>query len=152
MGRSGSSTIEKFVGIVIELRDRSGPEPAVAGIESTSNVWSAVTSTLIGKLRARCTNDRAGSKRRGRTPSWRALSSATSLVNSEVTSITALESPGLQAAMSKLLTIGGVLDRSTARLTGSVESARIAKLTIRSSTCVPIRSHRTTRAAICSPA
>ena len=41
---------------------------------------------------------------------------------------------------------------ATARLTGKVESARIAKLTMRSSTLLPSRSQRTTRAAICSPA
>jgi hypothetical protein len=81
---------------------------------------------LRGKLRARSTKERDGSKRRTRIPSWRALSSATSVVNRLVTSTTAFESPTLHAAMSKLLMIGGVLERLTARLTGNVESARIA--------------------------
>jgi hypothetical protein len=81
---------------------------------------------LRGKLRARSTNERAGSKRRTRIPSWRALSSDTSVVNRLVTSMTAFESPTLHAAMSKLFRIGGVLERRTARLTGRVESARIA--------------------------
>ena len=69
MGWSGSSTIEKFVGIVMELSERSGGEPGAGGSESTSNVWSAVTSTLIGKLLTRSMNERVGSKRRTRTPS-----------------------------------------------------------------------------------
>jgi len=111
---------------VIELSDRFGGAPAGPGTESTSKVCSALTSTLRGNDRARSTTERDGSMRRMRMPNWCRLSSATSVVNSFVVSMTAALSGVCHDATSKLMMIGAMLDSRTARATGCVLSARIA--------------------------
>src|SRR5260221_6821053 len=124
--------------MVIEFSDRLGGPPAGPGTESTSKVCNALTSTLRGKARARSTTERAGSKRRTRTFDWRRLSSATSVVNNFVASITALLSAVCHDATSKLMMIGAMLESPTALATGCVLSARIAYDTMRQRTRVAI--------------
>ncbi len=122
------------------------------GTESTSNVCSALTSTLRGKLRTRATAERDGSRRFTLTRCCLMLNSETSVVKSLVTSTTTLLSFGLKAAMSKLATMGGMFDRSTARATGLVLSARMSNSTMRRNTLLPRRSHFTTWSETSSPA